>query len=181
MPKIIYAIENTWDFTNLIDWALNMSSEFEDFLNLTATVSVTSVKDMVDKVLNAVGSDPLTNLNILGHGRPGSQSVGKGMGSDPTKTKYIALDNSTGSLIGTCEQELSRLIPKLSTDALISLHGCNTGKGQAGEDLLKRMSTVLGVSVEAGIITQRTMPGYEGPVLRCQGNVCVTMPAAFLH
>jgi hypothetical protein len=137
---------------------------------------------MVDKVLSAAESIKIWWLVILGHGFSGWQSIGCGQALDPTDTKHFSVDSTTGKLAGTAEAELKRLKPILSSNSIIYLAGCETGKVPDGELLLKTISTVLGgVAVEAAINVQSTMPGYEGPVCRCTGNTCLIQPPSIFQ
>jgi hypothetical protein len=184
MPKYIAAVEGWGDLTNYADYLQNKSFEFnpiEIIADIKRTVWVNSVQDMVDKVLIAAGSSKIRWLVILGHGFSGWQSIGCGQGLDPTDTKHLSIESTTGKLAGNAEAELKRLKPILSPSSVVSLAGCETGSGTSGELLLKTISTILGgVAVEAGLNVQGIMPGYEGPVRRCTGNSCIIQsPSVF--
>jgi hypothetical protein len=189
MPKWIVAVEGWGDATNYFDWYLNRSFEMNPYetvgnifgVDYKRTVWVNSIQDMVDKVLSAAGNGKISHLTILGHGFPGWQSIGCGKDLDPTDTKHLYVEN-TGKLAGNADSELARLKPILSQTTIVSLQGCETGKGKKGELLLKTVSGVLGgVAVQAGTTLQRGMAGFEGPVCRCTGNICVTRPASIFE
>ena len=150
----------------------------EFFEDTMASVTVYSVTDMVNKVLMAAGSDKISRLIIYGHGASGVQSVGCGRVGDSASSKkddFLKVAQIDGRLMNNVEPILSLLVPKLASDAIISLGGCKVGTQPDGEGLLKRMSIVLGVPVEAGFWNQTAiLPGYEGPVVRCNGNSCLT-------
>lgn len=154
--------------------------------NMT-TVTVYSVKDMVEKVLIAAGADKISRLTIYGHGASGFQCVGCGtlgnaLDKDLSSGDFLELSEMDGKLKNNAEQYLSQLVAKLSAKAIVSLGGCQVGAAPFGDKLLQRMSEVLGVPVEAGVENQRPMlPGYEGNVVRCSGNFCFTMPASWTY
>jgi len=182
MPKYIAAVESWGDAANYLDNFLNKSFEanpIEIIADTKRTVWVNSVQDMVDKVLIAAGGSKIWWLVILGHGFPGWQSVGCGTGLDPTDTKHLYVESTTGKLAGNAEAELKRLKPVLAANSVVSLGGCETGKGTKGELLLKTVSAALGgVAVEAATNVQRLLAGYEGEVRRCKGNHCLIQPAS---
>ena len=184
MPKYIVAVESWGDLTNRYDWWLNKSKEIlpiEMIRNSKATVWVSSVKDMVDKVLLAANNSTIEQLAILGHGFPGWQSIGCGQDLDPDDTKHLYVE-STGKLAGNAEAELKRLKPILTQDTIVSLEGCETGQGAKGELLLKTVSLILGgIAVQAGTTIQKGMPGFEGPVRRCTGSSCVIQAPSFFQ
>lgn len=143
--------------------------------DIMASVTVYSVPDMVSKVLMAAGKDKISRLIIYGHGASGVQSVGCGTVGNILKNKcdFLQVALIDGKLKNNAEQHLTQLIPQLSTNAVVSLGGCRVGSAPDGETLLKRMSTVLGVKVEAGLFDQMPFfPGYEGPIVRCGPNAC---------
>jgi hypothetical protein len=154
---------------------------WDSYVNFWWSVRVNSVQDMVTKVLNKVGNKKIRNLVIAGHGRPGLQSVGCGQHPDPLMQKYLHVESTTGKLVGNAEHHLALLKPKFETNAVVSLLGCETGANKSGEELLKRVALVLGVEVEAGIKTQRGLPGFEGSVRRCNSGSCTLMPPAWFY
>lgn len=188
MPKWIVAVESWGDATNYFDWYLNRSFELNPYetggnvfgVDYKRTLWVSSVKDMVDKVLAAAGNGKVSHLAILGHGTPGWQSIGCGTDLDPDDSKHLYVDG--GKLAGNAEVELARLKTIFNPDSIVSLQGCETGKGNKGELLLKTVSSVLGgIAVQAGTTMQRGSMGFEGPVRRCTGNTCVIRPASIFE
>jgi Domain of unknown function (DUF4347) len=152
-----------------------------------AVVTVYSVRDMVQKVSMAAGADKISRLTIYGHGSSGFQCVGCGtlgvaLKNDLRSEDFLEFSELDGKLKNNAEQYLSQLVHKLSADAVVSLGGCQVGAAPFGDKLLKRMSEVLGVPVEAGTDNQRPLlPGYEGNVVRCSGNLCLTMAASWTY
>jgi hypothetical protein len=165
-------------------WGASNLSVPELFIDTMASVTVYSVTDMVNKVIAAAGGDKISRLIIYGHGASGVQSVGCGNVGDAASSKkddFLMVALIDGKLKNGVEPILANLIPHLATDALISLGGCEVGSRPDGEELLKRLSTVLGVPVQAGIFNQMPMfAGYEGPVVTCSGNSCVMRPGFLL-
>jgi hypothetical protein len=136
-------------------------------------VTVTSVDDMVKKVLARVGASSIKNLVISGHGAPGYQGVGSGSAWNASGDKSLQVDSTTGKIKGTSDKALRRLASKFTKDALVTLGGCQVGKGTAGSDLLKAVSDCFGVPAQAGTDNQRPfLPGMEGDCIRCDAKKC---------
>jgi hypothetical protein len=160
----IVAVEDT-PHDNGFDW---LNAFFRP-----GNLNVTSVNDMVTKVLAQSGGRPIRSLYIIGHAAPGDQSVGAGQAVDSTGTKTLVIDPSTGQLAGNAEAELARLVGHFAPGAVVTLGGCEVAKGSAGQALLQRVSTVLGgIPVDGGDRLQRLTPGMEGNVIRCEGQTC---------
>jgi len=139
----------------------------------TGELDVTSVSDMVTKVIAEAGSNQIRHLEIVGHAAPGDQSVGAGQAVDLTGNKSLTLDTSTGKLYGKAEEQLLRLSSKFAPEAVITLGGCEVAKGEKGKALLKRISVLLGnVRVQGSEHTQYAKDGMEGTVIRCMGETC---------
>jgi hypothetical protein len=169
LNKYIYVIDGNSD---AVDWL--------DSLFTIGDITVVSVQDMVDKVLRRLGDNSMRSLFIGGHGSPGYQALGCGPNHDSTGDLSLQLNSSTGRLKGNSEHHLSRLSRKFSHDAVVTLGGCQTGRGTAGENLLKELSRVLGVPVEAGTANQRPfVPGMEGSVTRCNSSTCTSLPSTW--
>jgi len=168
---------------NLYIYVIDGNSDAVDWLDSLFTVgdiTVVSVQDMVDKVLRRVGGNSIRSLFIGGHGSPGYQSIGCGPTRESTGDLSLQLDSATGRLKGNSEHHLGRLSRKFSHTAVVTLGGCRTGNGTAGENLLKELSRILGVPVEAGTANQRPFfPGMEGSVTRCTSSSCETLPSTW--
>ncbi len=182
MASYIWAIDgNSGDLVSLI--ARLKTSVISAPLNMFASVTVYSITDMVNKVLAAAGSDMISRLVIYGHAASGAQCVGCGNVGNIAKNKkdeFLMVAIADGKLMNNAEQALSRLVPKLAHDARVSLGGCKVATPPDGETLLKRLSVVLGVTVEGGMWDQRPFfAGYEGPVIRCNGNICSNITGPF--
>jgi hypothetical protein len=148
----------------------------------TASVVVKSVPDMVSKVLAAAGSDKITRLMLFGHSKSGAQAVGAGSRIllSSLVSDFLAVDPATGTLYNGAEQELAKLVPRLDSNARVSLGGCEVASPPKGPGLLQRISIALGgITVEGGIWNQNNYPGFEGPVVRCAGTSCTTITGPF--
>ncbi|MFN8176381.1 MAG: hypothetical protein U0167_00480 [bacterium] len=167
----IYVIDGSEGFwSNPVDWV--------DSAFTIGDITVTSVTDMVDKVLKVVGSRHIQNLFIGGHGDSGWQSVGAGSGDDLTGSKSLQVDPKTGLLLGPAETQLRRFRGKFSAkDPVCTLGGCLVAKGTAGSALLKAVSSALGgIPAQGGTSNQRPLvPGLEGDVIRCTPSACHSM------
>jgi hypothetical protein len=147
-------------------------------------LEVLSVAQMVTKVLDLLNQDStkkIQTLVIVGHGSEGVQGVGDGTGLDPTGAKNLQVDPATKDdkppkLLGDAQQQMQKLRGKF-TDAdkkpIIILEGCHVAKGEEGKRLLKAVSGVVGVNVEASVATQySSKPGMEGICIRCNSGSC---------
>src|SRR5262245_61783566 len=83
---------------------------------VTGEIDVTSVEDMVTKVLARSQGKPIRTLEIVGHAAPGSQSVGSGQANDPTGAKVLEISMGTGKLLGNAETQLLRLQGKFAPE-----------------------------------------------------------------
>jgi len=180
MAAYIWAIDGNGGAASWVAWIKTAAMSAP--LGALATVSVYSVLDMVNKVLAAAGPDKISRLVLYGHAKSGVQAVGSGhiINFNNMPVDALGISPVDGKLWNGAEQELARLVPILAPGSRVSLGGCLVGAPPNGEALLKRMSVVLGVTVEAGLWNQRpAFPGYEGPIVRCTGNSCITMTGPF--
>jgi hypothetical protein len=151
------------DETDIVGWLTSATTWDE--------IAVTSVKSMVRKVIaranaNGGGRRSIFRLNIYGHGRPGLQSIGDGRGNESGK-------NLSDGNVHNFNDSLVTLKPYFRKDAIVTLHGCKTGKGKEGTTLLKHLANILGVPVQAGMETQYPLvPGMEGDIKRCTPVRC---------
>ncbi len=180
MATFIWAIDGNGGAPSWAAWIKTAAMSAP--LGALATVNVYSLPDMVTKILAAAGSDTISRLVLYGHAKSGVQAVGSGhvINFNNRPVDSLSVSPVDGKLRNGAEQELARLVPSFAPDARVSLGGCEVGAPPDGEALLKRMSVVLGVTVEAGLWNQRpAFPGYEGPIVRCTGNSCITMTGPF--
>ena len=168
----------TWLVTAPTSYASAWVAPYTPFYSM-ATVQVTSVPDMVTKVLAAAGSDKIERLVLYGHAASGAQAVGCGevINLRSKTNDFLAVSQATGTLANGAELDLARLAPQLAPNARVSLGGCNVAAPPGGQALLIRISTALGgITVEGGMWKQTSFfPGYEGPVVRCTGNSCTNI------
>lgn len=108
-----------------------------------------SVKDLVDDVIKRADGAPVRALSLSGHG-----SIGRQLISDRVVISAAMLPED--------EAQLARLKPLFEKGAEVTLEGCSVGATPDGEALLKRLATLWGVKVRAGIIPQLPIPGLEG-------------------
>ncbi len=111
-----------------------------------------TVDQMVDGVLAKANGRTLRKLYIEGHGSPGVQWVGEQAitHTDPFNPRL---------------SELSKITDE---NTVVILGGCNTGEGEDGESLARRLSKLWGAEVRAGETLQRPMGvELEGPVISC--------------
>ena len=133
---------------DVVDWLVSAVQGHE--------LQVTSISDMVDKVLAELGpSKKIKHFWIDSHGSPG--------------TMYIGSDTLSAATLPTHTAAFSRLRGRFSaTRGRVTLGGCNVAASAAGTALLRDLATLLNVPVRGGSDTQRPLiPGMEGPVTRC--------------
>ncbi len=108
----------------------------------TGERSATSVKNLVDQVMNDLHShDCIKELTLIGHGAPGTISVGNGQGgTDPAKEINGRNENVWGP-------QLDRMRCRFCKDGVVFLRGCNVGAESAGAAKLFRIAQHLGCAV----------------------------------
>jgi len=130
----IVVIEET-DEDNGYDW-------FTGFLT-GGELYAADVDGFVTAVEGQIGSgDRIQSLTLVGHGLPGRVSMGDGQTT--VDGKYIANTNVT-----QWQAAVARLNGRFTTDAVVTLRGCNTGAEEAGADLLLEVADTLNVTVTA--------------------------------
>jgi hypothetical protein len=113
-------------------------------------LSMTSVKDMVNKVIERAspyGNQSIYRLIISSHGAPGNLSLGGG--PSLTDGKFISSSN-----LSSYSTLLGRLRPFFRSDAIVLLEGCQVAKGASGMELLGKLSQIFGVPVIGGVKNQ---------------------------
>jgi hypothetical protein len=120
-------------------------------------IDVSSVDDMVTQILDSLREgDCINTLTIIGHGSPGSISVGDGTGR--VEGRYIGgatLDPGSPAYNPEMVTLLGRLTPRFCEDGQAVLRGCNVGNGDLGEMFVQRLADLWGVRVRAHIGTIR--------------------------
>jgi hypothetical protein len=106
----------------------------------------------------------IAQLIITGHGTPSSFRIG----SD--RVTLEMLEDASHEV----PQQLRRLIPFFSSNAVVILRACDTGQNRR---LLQALSSVLGgVRVQASEDTQiGIIPGMIGDVVECRLDTCETV------
>jgi hypothetical protein len=103
----------------------------------------------------------IAELVITGHGTPSSFRIG----SD--RVTLALLEDASHEV----PQQLRRLVPFFTSNAVVVLRACRTGQNQA---LLQALSSVLGgVRVQASEDRQLgIIPGMTGDVVECRLDMC---------
>ena len=105
-------------------------------------IRATSKEDMVDKVLDKLGTcDCIKTLKLVGHGSPGNISVGDGQGWE--SCKHINGNRNEWEAL------LSELKGKFCRNAKILLVGCNVGACENGSEKLQELADFFEVTVQA--------------------------------
>jgi hypothetical protein len=172
MAKSFTVIDNSWDLTSTV-------TRWSPWAKITLTgffpITVGSVEEMVVRLIAEAGSENIESLLILGHGYSGAQGIGCGRDvrndNGNKSLKYDLGESGYHELSGDAKKHLRRLRGKFTNDAVISLGGCETAKGDEGKKLLSLVSFETNTYVEAGDENQRPLvPGWEGNVIRCYRN-----------
>jgi hypothetical protein len=94
------------------------------------------------------------------HGNVSTKNVGAG--ADSSQEQSISNDN-----FDIVRPALAELAPLFAPDGEVILDSCNIAEGAAGELLLSRLSSLLGVPVRGGTELQWPTEGLEGEVVSC--------------
>lgn len=187
MPKKIYAVDAKFGSNSsgagFLAGPAALFGAYERSLLGGSVVTVTSVVDMVTKVIAAAGSDKIYNLLILGHGGAAYQAVGAGTLGDSTGDYSIQVDAFGGGLSGSAKTWLPKLASLFTSDAIVLLGGCNVANTYENptyktkvtpEEYLKAVSKAVGgVYVEASDSYQLgPYPTTLGKTLRCNSTTC---------
>jgi Domain of unknown function (DUF4347) len=111
-----------------------------------------SVADLVTKVLAHVTEENccIKSLTIVGHGCPGTISVGNGQSGTDRNKEIDGNEDVWGP-------ELDKLKPHLCEGATLYLRGCNVGADAQGADKLHAIARRLGIPVTAPTGTCRPL------------------------
>jgi hypothetical protein len=112
------------------------------------------VPDLLCRVERATEGQPIGQLTLDGHGRPGFQRVAPGAGNG------IDVEQ-----IGQNRDAIRAL--EFSKNGNIVLDGCNVADGPDGYALLRLLAQTSNVPVSAGVDLQDAQPGFEGPYVTC--------------
>ena len=119
--RYIYVIDSNSD---AVDWL--------DSLFTIGDILVVSVQDMVEKVLRRVSAGTLCEACLLAVTvLPDTSPSARGPNHDTSGTRSLQLDPATGRLLGNSEHHIQRLARKFTSDAVVTLGGCQTGNGSA--------------------------------------------------
>lgn len=145
---------------------------------LFRTPDVVDFKDipsMVDAIIKYKGEKRcISSLEIIGHGVPGTQNIGiPFLESDSGELIYpknaisvatvpefdIPLDSRSEDI----RADLMRLSSNFCEKSVVYLKGCRVGRDNIGSNLLKRLSTILNVRVEASAGETNEFPALPLP------------------
>ncbi len=133
-----------------------------------------SVQDLVDKVLAELQADDcISDITIIGHGAPGSISIGNGQ-SGTDSAKEINGNNET-----VWGPQLDRLRCRFCQNGYIFLRGCNVGADNAGaQKLFKIMGHIVCATIKAmtGVVNPLWTTGDE--VSSSPGDTAAPSPIA---
>lgn len=123
-------------------------------------IDVDGVRDMVDAIKADLDPPPqpecIGDLTIIGHGSPGSISVGSGTGWDPNKDIHGGtIDPSSPAYNPAMRATLNELTPLFCPSATVTLRGCNVGDGPVGAAFVQTLADLWGVRVRAHVGTVR--------------------------
>jgi hypothetical protein len=123
-------------------------------------IDATGVRDMVDQIKGTLAGPPrpecIGDLTIIGHGSPGSISVGDGTGFRAgANIGGGALDPASPAYDSGLRTTLAELTPRFCSTASVTLRGCNVGDGALGTAFVQRLADLWRVNVRAHIGTIR--------------------------
>lgn len=121
------------------------------------------VGQMVDRILNRLGSGSITRLRLFGHAAAGEQGMGN---SEHTVKPYQLIQiDAQGNL--TNRDQLIRLRGHFAANAVVELHGCNVALNHRGRELLRQLSALWNVRVRGGVDVQDSdaRDRFEGPIV----------------
>lgn len=123
----------------------------------TGEIDASSVENMVEQVEGAISEGScISTLTIIGHGSPGSISVGDG--TTRIEGRYIgggALDSTSDLYNAEMARLLARLTPLFCSGATVTLRGCNVGDGALGASFAQNLANLWRVHVRAHVGTVR--------------------------
>lgn len=105
------------------------------------------VVQALQDVRTSTGPSSISALIVYGHGAPGVQGVS--MGKDGAGPKHMAAITASTLDDPSVQAALASLKPRLEPRAVIVLRGCNTGEGEVGDRLIKKLARLTGVPVKA--------------------------------
>lgn len=116
-------------------------------------IDASSVENMVEQVEESISEGScISTLTIIGHGSPGSISVGDG--TTRIEGRYIgggALDSRSDLYSAQMARLLARLTPLFCSGATATLRGCNVGDGVLGASFVQNLANLWRVHVRAHV------------------------------
>lgn len=133
-------------------WVRTRLAYVVDYISGVLDTRFSSVKEMVDAIINATGNSKITTLTIEAHGGPGHVSLGRNTIMSSNFHKYYA-------------EEFKRLQGHFVTDGRVDLVVCEVGQDS---ELIQQFANTIGVPVSAVTGNYTVLPvlgiplGYKG-------------------
>lgn len=124
-----------------------------------------TLAEFVIRVLAASASEKISQLDVIGHGRPGQIYVG-GAARIHAETHIIGVSPTNGQLY--CVNVLRMLTDAFAPDAIVRLHACRVAQGRDGSLLLWQLADLWRVRVQGAVVTQ-----YPDDADRFEGRLYV--------
>lgn len=121
---------------------------------------------VINEIASHSGSGRLCLLRLIGHGHPGMQAIGSGLGYTTVRCLPTGDCDAPAAILDWDLLQISlysleeyrstweRLRDLFSVYGSIELHGCNVGRGAEGERFLDVFAEIIGVPVTAGRFSQ---------------------------
>jgi uncharacterized Zn-binding protein involved in type VI secretion len=134
-----------------------------------SAMQVESVSDLVNKAIEAANGRKIRSLWFADHSFTYNRWMGL-FGGDVGQR--VGQDEIPADVPEPLAAELGRLRSHFTPDAIVVFHGCSLG---TNEPLLRNLSGILGVPVQAGLEPQSPeTPDLDGPVVTCGELSCST-------
>jgi hypothetical protein len=130
-----------------------------------------SIRDVVNEIVKFGGPFSIVLLRFHGHGASGYQGVSCGTMYSPQEMNAINID-----FLKDMSSDLIKIGPCLAHFGSVELHGCETGSGPKGSQLLQELAKLWGVPVSAGTGKQ-TSGGMGSSTFRFEGQPVIKTPS----
>lgn len=130
-----------------------------------------SIGGVVDEIVKFAGISSIILLRFHGHGAPGYQGVSSGKEFTPAEKNAINIDN-----LKDISSELNKISPCFVPFGSVELHGCETGQGPKGSQLLQELAMLWGVPASAGT-TKQISGGMGSATFRFEGKPVIKTPS----
>ena len=129
-----------------------------------------SIGGVVSEIVKFAGISSIMLLRFHGHGAPGYQGVSSGKEFTPAEKNAINIDK-----LKDISSELNKISPCFVSFGSVELHGCETGQGPKGSQLLQKLAMLWGVPVSAGT-TKQVSGGMGSATFRFEGKPVIKTP-----